>query len=195
MRWKERPFLITRSRDIGKTCCSHNKTCFAHISGSSNSKWMFSPANWSYSSGASHGHFQLFYFGNLRDVIFWQPLLGHPDGQFSITGNQIFTKFGILLYLDTPTTPWGHPCPNADIGLMLPSHVSHSQKFMIQFGAVGNKSNQVVSHGKTSLSESRVNSWTALFGPIGDVVWGAACALLCIGHGCALLQWLRCRRV
>src|SRR6266849_2289181 len=68
------------------------------------------------------------------------PLLGHPDGQFSITGNRIFTKFGILLYLDTPTTPWGHPCPNADIGLMLPSHVSHSQKLMIQFGAVGNKS-------------------------------------------------------
>src|SRR6266849_9180657 len=90
------------------------------------------------------------------------PLLGHPDGQFSITGNRIFTKFGILLYLDTPTTPWGHPCPNADIGLMLPSHVSHSQKFMIQFGAVGNKSNQVMSHGKTSPSESRVNSWTAL---------------------------------
>src|SRR6266849_4574095 len=90
------------------------------------------------------------------------PLLGHPDGQFSIMGNRIFTKFGILLYLDTPTTPWGHPCPNADIGLMLPSHVSHSQKFMIQFGAVGNKSNQVMSRGKTSPSESRVNSWTAL---------------------------------
>ena len=30
--------------------------------------------------------------------------------------------------------------PNAGIGLMLPSHLSHSQKFMIQFGAVGNKS-------------------------------------------------------
>ena len=33
---------------------------------------------------------------------------------------------------------------------------------MIQFGAMGNKSNQVMSHGKTSPSESQVNSWTAL---------------------------------
>ena len=76
----------------------------AHISGSSNPKWMFSPLNWSYSSYAFRGDFQLFYFGNFCDVIFWQaPLLGHPDGQFSITGNQMFTKFGILLYLPCPS--------------------------------------------------------------------------------------------
>ena len=33
---------------------------------------------------------------------------------------------------------------------------------MIQLRALGNKSSQVMSHGKTSLSDSQVNSWTAL---------------------------------
>ena len=44
----------------------------------------------------------------------------------------------------------------------IPNHVNHSHKFMIQLGAMGNKSSQVMSHGKTSPSDLQVNSWTAL---------------------------------
>ena len=68
-----------------------------------------------YSSFAFLGNFHSFYFRNFHDVIFWQPLLGHPDGQFSIMGNQIFTKFGILLYLDTLTHPDTHAKKDHDL--------------------------------------------------------------------------------
>ena len=44
----------------------------------------------------------------------------------------------------------------------IPNHANHSHKFMIQLRAVGNKSRQVMSRGKTSPSDSQVNSWTAL---------------------------------
>ena len=84
---------------------NHSKTCLANISRSTDPKITFSPPTWSYNLHRTYGDLKSFYFDNLRDMIFWE-----PAPIFSITGNYIAAKFGILLYLDTPPstqTPHG----------------------------------------------------------------------------------------
>ena len=84
------------------------------------------------------------------------PLLGHQMASFSITNNHIFTKFKILLYLDTPTT---HLDTHAQMQVWANAHPKSCEslaKFMIWLRAMGNRDRVTLSHGWFSL----IMNWT-----------------------------------